>query len=474
MSTSMIEMFESLVRNPITRRLLLKITDYCEKDGASRLEVALELFAGVRDDACFKCKLAEKTVAKVVRSGASAFGADEEGIMQRLKDPYWRKGLASVVKGLALFGVRKPFVPGAPFQVVWDFTYACNLKCKHCYASAGVPLADELSTEEALALVDKLAKWGVTILAFSGGEPLVRRDFYQVARRAAVHGMYVAVATNGTLITKEVAKRLKEAGVQYLQISLDGATPETHDRFRGIPGVFEKTIEGIKNAVAEGFFVNIATTATKENYKEIPDIIDLCEELGVNWFMMYNFVPTGRGRFIVENDLTPEEREELLKLLWNKLKSVKKLNVLSTAPQFARVAIESEACAQIIPTHFYNPHLPDRLQALSDFIGGCGAGRFYIAIRPNGDIEPCVFFPLKVGNVREDDLETLWRTSKVFEELRNRDLLKPHCGICEYRYKCGGCRARAYGYFNDYLAPDPGCILNRSAYQSLVSQIAKI
>jgi len=264
------------------------------------------------------------------------------------------------------------------------------------------------------------------------------------------------------LITKKKAREMREAGIRFTQISLDGASAETHDNFRGIKGVFEKTIRGIKNCVDEGFFVNIAATATKYNYNEIPKIIDLCEDLGVNWFMLYNFVPTGRGEFITENDLTPSEREHVLNELRDRLKKGGKVNVLSTAPQFARVALEREINnnEKIVPTHFANPSFQGKLVNLAEFIGGCGCGRLYCAIRPNGDIEPCVFFPLKIGNIKNDDFERLWRTNSILKELRNKDILNEKCGSCDYRYYCGGCRARAYGYTGNYLGPDPGCIKN--------------
>ena len=139
-------------------------------------------------------------------------------------------------------------------------------------------------------VIDKLDRASVPIIAFSGGEPLVRKDILELTKYAYEKGIYVAIATNATLITKEKAKEMKEANVKFVQISLDGASAEMHDNFRGIKGVYEKTIQGIKNCVEENFFVNIAATATKYNYKEIPNIIDLCEKLNVNWFMLYNFV----------------------------------------------------------------------------------------------------------------------------------------------------------------------------------------
>ena len=468
-----IQVLKTMIGNPVTRKVLSGMSNFCEIDGKNRLEVALELYIGERETACYKCKMALKTIRGVLKKGAKAFGISEEEMKNTFKDSYHRKALASVIRGIADFGVNRPFVPGAPFQVVWDVTYACNLRCKHCYASAGKAMEDELTDEEALELVDRLSNMGVTIIAFSGGEPLVRGNIMDLVRRASLNGMYVSIATNGTLITKEKARELKEAGVDYLQISLDGSMAETHDSFRGIPGAFDRTIQGIKNAVAEGFFVNIATTATKTNLDEIPSIIDLCSNMGVNWFMVYNFVPTGRGMDILETDLSPEEREGVLNTLFAKMDEVD-CELLTTAPQFARVALQN--CGGggpiVVPTHFYNTKVSEEMFQLTEFIGGCGAGRFYMAIRANGNIEPCVFFPLTVGNVRKDDLNELWKNCEVFTDLRNKDILQGNCGSCEFRYHCGGCRARAYNYFGNYLAPDPGCVRNQAVYDEMIRKIA--
>lgn len=460
-TTTTIQILKSTIGNPVTRKILSGF-GFCETCNKNRIEVALELYVGSRKDACLKCKLAEKAISSVIKTGGKAFGASQELLKEQFSHPSWRKGLANVLTGIAHFGVQRPFITGAPFLVVWDITYACNLKCKHCYADAGKNPGNELTTEEAKKVIDQLDRASVPIIAFSGGEPLVRKDIFELTKYARDKGMYVSVATNGTLITKEKAREMKESGVEFTQISLDGATAETHDGFRGIKGVYGKTIQGIRHCVDEGFFVNIATTATHYNYDEIPKIIDLCEQLDVNWFMVYNFVPIGRGEFIAENDLNPKEREELLNLLWQKLKNGGKVNVLTTAPQFARVALESEIgeSEKIVPTHFANPELSDKLVNLTEFIGGCGCGRLYCAIKPNGDIEPCVFFPLTIGNIKKDNFKNLWRTNQMLSELRNKDLLEGNCGQCDYRYYCGGCRARAYGYTGNYLAPDPGCINN--------------
>ncbi|WP_456468104.1 radical SAM protein [Archaeoglobus sp.] len=465
-----LSLFMHLVNNPATKKTLQSLACYCDSCKKNRLEVALELFVGERENACWKCKLAAKTLEPILKRGGEAFNVSVDELKEKFKDAYWRKGLVSVIKGLAYFGVRKPFVPGAPFQVVWDVTYACNLRCKHCYATAGKPLEDELTTEEALETIDKFDKLGVTIISFSGGEPLVRKDILELTSYAAEKGIYVALATNGTLITEERAKQLKENGVSYLQISLDG-TEATHDAFRGIKGCWAKTIEGIKNAVRQGFFVNVSMTVTKLNLHEVPQVIELCRKLGVNWFMHYNFIPTGRGREIVNLDLSPEEREELLRMLYSANSETSNLSLLSTAPQFARVALQCDA--EFIPTHFYNVNAGERLRQLAEFIGGCGAGRFYMSMRANGDIQPCVFFPLKIANIRDlsyRDLEDLWLHNPVFEELRNKDLIEG-CNQCSYRYYCGGCRARAYNYYGDYLKPDPGCINNQKEWEELLSKL---
>lgn len=460
-TTTTIEILKSTIGNPLIRKVIsgLRFCDTCNKN---RIEVALELYVGIRKDACLKCKLAGKAISSIIKTGGKAFGTSQDLLKEQFTHPSWRKGLANVLTGIAHFGVQRPFITGAPFLVVWDITYACNLKCKHCYASAGKNPSKELTTEEAKKGIDQLDRASVPIIAFSGGEPLVRKDILELTNYAYKKGMYVSVATNATMITKKKAREMKESGVRFTQISLDGASADTHDKFRGIKGVYEKTIMGIKQCVDEGFFVNIATTATQYNYKEIPKIIDLCEELNVDWFMIYNFVPTGRGAFIAENDLNPFEREELLSTLWQKLKNGGAVNVLTTAPQFARVALESEIgkSKKIVPTHFANPSLSDKLINLAEFIGGCGCGRLYCAIKANGDIEPCVFFPLTIGNIKKDNFETLWRNNQILKELRNKDILEGNCGQCDYRYYCGGCRARAYGYTGNYLAPDPGCVNN--------------
>ena len=444
-----VTLFSLIASNPLTRKSIKKLI---ERDGrVTKLEKFLNAYLrGENVDGEFRI------LQHLIESGLKSFGADKAALREKLQNSYWRRGFISVLRGIAEFGISRPFIPGAPFLVVWDVTYACNLRCRHCYSTSGKPWKDELSTSEAIRAIDVLADAGVTAIAFSGGEPLLRKDFFELARHASRQGMYVAVATNGILITRDVAEKMKECGIGFVQISLDGRKV-IHDKFRGIKGIYEKVIQGILNARDAGLVTCISTTATALNFQDIEKVMDLAEELGVGWFMLYNFIPAGRGSF--EMDLSAEERERLLRELWRRTESTG-INFMSTAPYYARMALQSDS--QVIPTHFYNPELKGDLKKLAEFIGGCGCGRFYIAMRANGDIEPCVFFPLKLANIMEfgsgEDFLMFWRENRILKELRNKDRIEI-CGKCRYRYVCGGCRARAYAYFRDYLKPDPGCVI---------------
>ncbi|MHA3963201.1 MAG: radical SAM protein [Candidatus Thorarchaeota archaeon SMTZ1-45] len=463
----------------LIRSLLVAITKMCPSDGDTRLNVALDLIAERRTNACTICRISAILTRVMLAIGSTVFGTTLDVVQKSLNDNIFRRSMSSVISGLARFGVNKPFTPGAPFQVVWNVTKSCNLRCKHCYESAGQKDPNELSTKQALRVIDKLADAGVVFLAFSGGEPTIRPDILTLIRRATEQEMYVAVATNGIAFSNPDRVRLfKNAGMKFVQISIDGANAVTHDEFKGVPGAFARTISGIRNCVAEGLFVEVSTTVTRHNIAEIYDVISLCEGLEVRWLMFYNLVPVGRGKELIDMDLTPDEREYLLEVLWERISSEQKssMEVLTTAPQLGRFAYEANARSNsrdeiISPTHFNNARLPSQMIGLAEFIGGCGAGRFYVALEPNGDIYPCVFFPhietMKVGNIVTDDFEAIWTDSPLLRRLRNKDLLQDACGSCEKRYVCGGCRARAIGYFGDELAPDPGCINNRDIWDKL-------
>ncbi|MEM3708723.1 MAG: radical SAM protein [Nitrososphaerales archaeon] len=456
--------------NPILRILLRWISKRTEK--GSKLEHALKKYAGGNEKLSLQEKLAYFIVKLALDKGSESFGVLKEQLVESLKNPVVRRGIANILEGIGYYGIQRPQTTAAPFLVVWNFTKQCNLKCKHCYENAELkPMPDELTTEEAKKAIEDFISAGVVFLSFSGGEPLVREDFFEVAKYAAEREFYVSVASNGTLINEKVAKKMKDIGIQYVEISLDGFK-NTHDEFRGISGAWERAVEGIKNCVKVGLDTCVATTITHYNLKEIPKFLEFIEnELHVKRFIAFNFIPICRGKEIINQDLTPKEREELLEFLYSKLIDKDcKLDVFSTAPQYA-VTSYKFAFGPLIATHFTNKAVMEmlrgRTKSLTEFIGGCGAGRLYCGMEPNGDIEPCVFIPIKLGNIREQSLVKIWRESKILKQIRNRELFKG-CGECEYKYVCGGCRARAYAYFNDLQGPDPSCSFNERYWEKVM------
>ncbi|MBI5061257.1 MAG: radical SAM protein, partial [Candidatus Aenigmarchaeota archaeon] len=398
----MAELIEAWLDNPISRRILKFCTKQCSC--GRRIELIVKNYTGDTQEMCMGCKAANYIVSSVLDTLIAKSPLSKEEVAQGLKDPVWRKGICTVLEGIARYGIQKPFTANAPFLVVWNITRACNLSCKHCYEDAHVAGHDELTPAQRLIAVDKMADAGIASIAISGGEPLVLPDFFEVAKRIRERDMMFSIATNATLITREKAKQLREAECGFAQVSLDGAIAKTHNSFRG-KNAFQTTLRGIKNLVAEDILTGVSMTVTEYNYKEVPAVIDLSEKLGATIFMHYNFIPTGRGKDIVDMDITPQEREDLLARLASQA-GKRKINILSTAPQYSRVCIGVSSGA-ISLTHFDifgQAGDADAIKFLADFIGGCGTGRLYCAMEPNGDIEPCVFIPIKIGNILEDDI----------------------------------------------------------------------
>lgn len=454
------KLWDPILKLKTTRLMLNATLEKCPVCDKTRLETALDDYLGQKNTKCFSCTICSFAIRFWIRFLMKNVAADKKRVLKLLADPYSRRAMKSVIRGFLDFGLKRPLSVGAPFLVVWNFTYKCNLACKHCYLDASNQFGDELSTNEALMVVDQIAKAGTTSLAFSGGEPLMRRDFFEVAKHAVDSGLYVSLATNGTLLTQKNVETLKEIGVHFVEVSVDGACAETHDSFRGINGAFKKTIEGASKCAKEGICTCFAVTATKNNVDEIPALLDLAKEVGARRFTLFNFVPAGRGKDCIELDPSPLEREQTLKFLNQKLHEDTGLAILTTTPQLARVAMQySQGKTMVMPlAHMSATNVDQRVKALADFVGGCGAGRFYCALSPEGNVQPCVFLPIVVGNLRKESFSSIWRGSSVLATLRNRANLKGRCGTCDFKYVCGGCRARAFAYFDDYLAPDPGCI----------------
>ena len=460
------------IRNAL--KLFLKKNNKFNK---TYLELGLRSFIGedikTKDP---RIVISKFVVKKALDAVVNTFEGDRNQVMEILKKPYDIRGVIALIKGYLKFGLNRPFTPGAPFLVVWDYTYKCNLRCKHCYINAGGN-RPEMSPSEKKRALDIMADAGLVSIAFSGGEPLLDPTIFDMIKRAHDYGIFTAIASNGTLITEEIALKLKNAGLNYAQISLDSPDPAIHDEFRGVLGTWERTVRGIRNLKRAGITVEISTTVTKYNVDQVVEMIKLSEKLGADIFMHYNFIPTGRGKNIINMDINPLERENLLRSLAFKLYNEFPLYTLSTAPQLARVSLqigdEINSGEKYIGGHFYS-FASNKAADVAEFLGGCGAGRLYISLEPNGDIQPCVFLPIKIGNILKDDFEDLWINNEILNSLRSREDLKGFCGACQYRYVCGGCRARAYAYYGDIKAPDPGCIYNKDEWEKLKGRITAI
>ncbi|MEO0293445.1 MAG: radical SAM protein [candidate division WOR-3 bacterium] len=400
-----------------------------------------------------------------------SFGTSEEEFKKSLQQITIRKIFANALESLDKYGFKTPQPFADPVMLVWNFTNKCNLLCKHCYQSA-IHLREknkkeELTLSERLEIVEKIGERNIPSLFFSGGEPLIDKDFWEVAKKAKEKGLYLSIATNGTLIDRNMAKKIAELEIGYVQVSIDGASPEKHDKIRGIPGMWERAIKGIKNLIDAGVTTCIAYTHMKENHNEIKGIFKLREELGAYKVVVYNYIPVGRGDF--KNDPTPEEREELHKLMYEQLDRGKHI-VATTDPTFGAFCRRNESCSLILA--HYADLKSKELGAIADVVGGCGAGRAYAAIQPDGRFTPCVYMPdLTIGNLKNQTIEELWNEHPLMKVLKKREDV--NCANCseEEATVCGGCRARAFQYFGDLKAPDPGCIYNKGLLKELSEKL---
>ncbi len=433
---------------------------------------ALASFAGEAVNCPLGARFLSGLIKSLLKLGIKVLKGREEEARDALKDPAVRRGITLVLKGIALYGITVPQKMPAPFLIVWNFTNLCNFRCKHCYQTAGRPLPDELSLEEKLEVVAQLDRAGVAAVALSGGEPTIHPHFLPVIREISRRGMYPAVATNGWVFAdKEKLLEAKRAGLRYVEVSVDSANPRKHDEFRGVEGAWERAIKALQNAAELGISHALAMTVTRFNYEEAPEVIDLADELGLQRIVFFNFIPVGRGKEIVKYDLTPEQREEFLRMIYKEMGKHKGLQIVSTAPQYARVTLQLSGGEEVSPAHFYVGNDPI-VKSLAEFIGGCGAGRIYAAIQPEGTVTPCVFMPIPVGNVRQKEFREIWETSEVMLKLRERAKhVWGYCANCPYLNVCGGCRARAYAYFRDPLGPDPGCVLNKKYWEQIREEL---
>lgn len=320
--------------------------------------------------------------------------------------------------------------------ISWNVTKACNLKCRHCYRDAGKIDPQELNLKEAKELLKEIARANFKIIILSGGEPLLRKDIYDLISFAVSLGLRPVLGSNGTLITKGVARKLKQAGLARAGISLDSIDARVHDGFRQKEGAWGLTLKGMRACKDTGLDFQVHTTVSQTNSQEIEKITDFASGLGACAHHIFFLVPTGRGKEINDFSLSPKDYETLLRnILKNKEKTKIELKPVC-APQFIPLARQMGIGIR--------------------FQRGCLAGITYCCILPNGDVHPCPYLPLRLGNVREEKFSSIWRENKIFIKLRTLDY-KGRCADCQDKVSCGGCRARAYHISGDYMAQDPDC-----------------
>ncbi|WP_405744271.1 putative heme d1 biosynthesis radical SAM protein NirJ2 [Anaerovibrio slackiae] len=322
--------------------------------------------------------------------------------------------------------------------VSWNTTNACNMYCDHCYRDAGCKAEEELSTAEAKTLLEQIARAGFKIMIFSGGEPLMRPDIVELVAYAASLGLRPVFGTNGTLITLEMAQKLKAAGAMGMGISLDSMDREKHNKFRKFPGAWEGAVQGMRNCRAAGLPFQIHTTVMEWNNHELENLTDFAVAEGAVAHHFFFLVPTGRAKTIEAESLRAEAYEDTLTRIMKKQQEVEIELKPTCAPQFLRIAAQ--------------------MGLKTRFRRGCLAGTAYCIISPRGKVQPCAYLNMELGDVRQTPFDEIWKNSEVLNKLRTLEY-SGGCGSCEYKRACGGCRARAaYYHEGDYMAEEPWCL----------------
>jgi heme b synthase len=340
-----------------------------------------------------------------------------------------------------------------PRIIAWEVTRSCNLNCVHCRASSRFgPYDQELDTGEAHEVLDQIREVGTPIIILTGGEPLLRKDIFELAAYGTQRGLRMVMGSNGTLITAGVARRIEQAGIKRVSISLDGATRESHDAFRKVDGAFDGAMKGISNLRDQGLEFQINTTITRRNLSELKEILDLAARIGAIAHHIFLLVPTGRAREMVNQELSARDYEDTLHWFYQQRAKVSLELKATCAPQYYRI-LRQEAASR-------GQNVNAETIGLDAITRGCLAGISYCFISHVGIVQPCGYLEIDSGDLKKLPFSQVWHDSPVFNELRDFSKYKGKCGRCEYIAVCGGCRARAYEAHGDYLSEEPLCAYN--------------
>ena len=362
-----------------------------------------------------------------------------------------------------------------PFLIIWETTQACDLACRHCRAESSPnhdPLA--LSYAEGCQLIDQIEGFGAPrpLFIMTGGDPFKRQDIFDLARYGAEKGLPVALSPSGTPLLNETnLTRIREAGANVISLSLDGSNAALHDDFRRVPGSFEWTVNGWKKALSMGMKIQLNTTVTRYNLRDLPDIFSLVRQLGVMTWSVFFLVPTGRA--LMEDQISADDCEAVMHFLYDCSKYVGcktteghhyKRVVLQRSVLEAR-GVDYQSFFALNDTYYElkarlnevtrgTPPPAERMRRTPMHIN---SAQGFVFISLKGDVYPSGYLPMMAGNVREKSLNDIYRDSPLFQSLRNLDELNGRCGRCEFRAVCGGSRSRAYGTYGNVLAEEPLC-----------------
>lgn len=346
---------------------------------------------------------------------------------------------------------KQDFVPK---WIAWETTRRCNLRCVHC-RSASELASDEgsFSTADALKFLDDLAAYAKPVLVLSGGEPLMRRDIWEIAAHGTQLGLRMCMATNGMLVDDQVCARMKETGIRMVSLSLDGATAATHDDFRQQRGAFEGVVRATERLKASGVPFLVNSSFTKRNQEEIPRVYQVAKKLGATAWYMFMIVPTGRGADITNELISVEDYDKILSWHYETEKEEHQLLMRPTcAPHYYRIVLQKNRGKEA------DEKLQRRSLTFSTGGGkGCIAGQTICLVDAYGEVQPCSYMAVSAGNVKRERFRDIWEKSSLFAELRDFDRYKGRCGACEYLNVCGGCRARADAILRDRLGEEPFC-----------------
>lgn len=340
-----------------------------------------------------------------------------------------------------------------PKWIAWEITRRCNLRCIHCRSSseAEVKGHPDFSTEEAYRIIDDISSYAKPVLVLSGGEPLLRSDVFDIARHGTGKGLRMCLATNGTLVDDDVCKRIKESGIRMVSLSLDGSTEAIHDDFRRQKGAFSGVINAARLFKKHDIEFLINSSFTKRNQDEIPTVYRLAKELGATAWYMFMIVPTGRGEEIMNELISKEDYDRILEWHYEMERDEKEMLVRPTcAPHYYRVVLQKKK-------ERGDKFERRTLKFSTGGAKGCIAGQLIALIDVDENVLPCSYFPKPAGNLREQSFKEIWEGSELFKELRDFKRYKGRCGSCEFIGVCGGCRARAYAVYGDYMEEEPFC-----------------